>query len=155
MPRDHVADQKRQRAQRGAESRTDSDRQDQPADTGDAVEWRAAPNETAEQYSREEHLEDVAARLAHGGADGERHVVVREQVADQHSRPVAKTPEVQESDADTDRQPENRGHGAGALAQVTQLSACVIETCQGSHSHRVAERRAPKPLRAWPGSSFV
>jgi hypothetical protein len=66
---DHAADPSESEPDRRADCSADDDRNQHAPDAPDARERRPVANETAEQRNRHEHLEQIPARLAEGGAE--------------------------------------------------------------------------------------
>ena len=93
---DHVAGPQRQRTDGRADRRGGGDRGAQAADAAEAVQRRAARDQSADQQRRHEHLEHVPERLPERRPQRQRRVVVGEQIADQHPGPEAQPTEAQE-----------------------------------------------------------
>ena len=113
-----------------------------PREAPDAGQRRAARDQPPHQQRRDQHLEEIAERLAHRGAEGQRRVVVDQEVADQHARPQTDPAEVQEGDGDPDRQPDDGGDRTGELEGEADLGGDVVRDRQRQDLSQVATAKA-------------
>jgi hypothetical protein len=130
----HSCQAQGQRADGRADRDADRQRDDQPAETADRLERRAAGDEAADQRRRDHDLEQVADGLGKPRGDGHRPVVVREQVARKRPGPQVQAAEIEEPDGDADRQPDDRRDRPCELEVVAQLRRPVVRERQGERS---------------------
>jgi hypothetical protein len=138
MGRDHVTEQQRAGTDRRADRRSRADCDEHAPEAAEAGERIAAMREPAQQRSRDEDLEHVAARLAGRRPQRERVIVVREEVSYQHPRPVAEPAEVKKRDPHPHRQPYDRGNRTGELQRIADLRHPAIENGECGDAQGVA-----------------
>ena len=100
-------------------------------------------NELPENDDRHDDFEQVADRLAQRRADRQGGVAVREQVPDDDAGCEAKAAEVEECDADADREPDDRRDRAGDLEDEAELRYAVIGAGEHGDPARVGSRVRP------------
>ena len=98
-----MAEPKGQRADRRADRGPHDQGEHDSSHAAGGGERLAAANEAMYEHRRNHHLEQVPACLAKRGAKRQRHVVVRQQIADHHARPELQAEQIQERDPDADR----------------------------------------------------
>ena len=128
-----------ERADRRADRDAGRDRGEHAAEAVDRGERRAAPGQPHDEEGRDGDLEHVAACLADRRPERERAVVVGEEVADDHSRQVRETREVDERDADPNRQPDDCGDRPGELQVVAELRGAVVQRDQRRKPEQVTD----------------
>ena len=83
-------------------------------------------HEPAQEDDSDYDLEQVAEALADGRAYRQPHVVVHEQIPDDHGRPQAQPHQVQGGDAHSDRKPHDRRDRAGEPERVAEVRRGVV-----------------------------
>jgi hypothetical protein len=147
---DDVAQVPGQRADGRARHRAGEQREHHPRQVRDRLERRALAHEPVEHDRGHQRLEHVPARLAECGAERQRGVVVREQVAEQDPRPEPQPADVQRRHPDAAREPHDRGDRPGELELVPELRGGVVAGCQREHAPQVVQVRERDPAGAEP-----
>ena len=143
VERNHVMDGQRQRSDYRADRRRDRERREHAGHAGRGVERRPWRHEPAQQRRADHDLEQVAEALPDRGADGQRRVVVDEQIAEDHRGPQPQPEPVQPRDPDPDREPHDRRHRAGEPERVAEVGREVIRGDQDRELGPVGTSKVP------------
>ena len=138
---DHAAERQRQRPDRRARRRRSRDRQAEPREPAKRRQGLCLPHQACDQIRADEGLEHVPCRLPERRSEGERGVVVREQVSQEDAGPVPQACEAEAGDRHADGQPHDRRDGAGEPELVAEPGNAVVRGREGTDPGQIPDRR--------------